>query len=199
MPRPPPRARPRPANGLRLARPSSHFTARLGRRTASARTTTLASAVEQPAARTFRSFHRSPRPANGLSSHYHARLGRRTACGSHFSIISPLASAGGRPQLALPSPRLAVLEDPHAVGAQAAPLGFRHAALGRPGQGLVGEIERPQANADVLEDAVIRGVAGEVEAPGARDRPATPEPPVAIPQRPSGEVLGGHAGERQAT
>src|SRR5439155_8443520 len=90
---------------------------------------------------------RSPRPAHGLRlalfDHFTARLGRRTACGSHFSIISPLASAGGRPQLALPSPRLAVLEDPHTVRAQAAPLGFRHEALGRLGQRLVGEVERP--------------------------------------------------------
>src|SRR3989475_13186559 len=54
-----------------------HFTARLGARRASARTA-------------FRSFHRSPRRAARRSSH----------C---FSIISPLASARGAPQLALPS------------------------------------------------------------------------------------------------
>src|SRR5207244_8577617 len=64
---------PRPANGLRLARPSEPF-------------------------------HRSPRPAAGLRlalfDHFTARLGRRPACGSHDPrAISPLASAGGRPQL----------------------------------------------------------------------------------------------------
>src|SRR5436309_12866384 len=51
---------------------SGHFTARLGRRTASARTATLVSAVGRP------------------------RLARR------FPVISPLVSAVGRPHLALP-------------------------------------------------------------------------------------------------
>src|SRR5204863_1398217 len=63
---------PRPATGLRLARPSSHFTARLGRRPACGShdpraISPLASAGDRPAARTtLEPFHRSPRPATGL-------------------------------------------------------------------------------------------------------------------------------------
>src|SRR5438128_9176675 len=122
-------------------------------------------------ARSSSPFHRSPRPSNGLrlahsfSSHFTARLGRRTACGSHihFRAISPLASAVERPaartfifepfhrsprpsnglRLALPPPRLALLEDPPAVAAQAPTLRLGRQPLWRLGQRLVGEVERP--------------------------------------------------------
>src|SRR5207245_6422252 len=56
--------------------------------------------------------------------------------------------------------------------------------------GQRGEIERPQARADLLESAEVRAVTSEVETLGAaRDDPAAPEAAVAIPERPSREVL----------
>src|SRR2546425_13127149 len=77
---------PPPSHGLG-SHDLEHFTARLRRRTASARTPSnhspLASAVEQPRLARPRTFHRSPPPSNGLRSHdlehFTPRPRRRTA------------------------------------------------------------------------------------------------------------------------
>src|SRR3989442_3431534 len=98
----------RPAAGL-TSHSLDHCTARLGRRPASPRTLSiispLGSAGGRPHLALSRSFHRSARPAAGLTSHsldhFTARLGRRPASPRTLSIISPLGSARGRPHLPL--------------------------------------------------------------------------------------------------
>src|SRR5207249_11718008 len=61
-----------------------------------------------------------------------------------------------------------------------------------------GDVERAQSCADLLEPAVVRRIAREVEALGAAgEGPAAPEPAVAIPRGTAREVLGRDRGQRE--